>query len=351
MKNSKKSRVGLYILYGAVTVFLLALILSFGDLEQIWQTIKSSDIRYILLAFLCIALYILLYPLSLCILTRAKGCNIKMKKTYGISMTEHFFNGITPFATGGQPFQVYSFSKEKVTPTESTCLLLMNFMVFMLVTNTFAATALFYFKRFVTDTAMAIIAAVGFTINFLVLAVTFLVAKSKKVSAFLSGAVEWFCRFKFINRLVGEKKENLKEYFVNVQLAFSQLMKKKAAFVLAFVSKFLAMGIYYLTTYFILLALHVNVSASDIFFIISGTSFAITMVVFMPTPGSSGGIEFAFKSVFATIASGAAASVAYSGMLVWRLLSYYFVMLVSLFFYILLEIGYSKSQKKGGTAP
>ena len=110
------------------------------------------------------------------------------------------------------------------------------------------------------------------------------------------------------------------------------------------------MGAYFFTTFFILLALRVPVGASDIFFVICGTSFAVTMVVFLPTPGASGGIEFAFKTVFASIAAGAASSVAYGGMLVWRLLSYYFVMLISLIFTIILEITSLKNKKREAIA-
>jgi len=346
METKKKSKLGLYILYGAVTVFLLALVLSFGDVGEIWQIILSADPLYIALSFLSIIVYMAIYPIPLCILTRARGCDISFGKTYSIAMTEHFFNGITPFATGGQPFQAYAYAKAKVSPTESTCLLLMNFMVFMLVTNGFAACALFYFKRFVTDTAMTVIAIVGFTMNFIVLGVTFMLATSKRVSALLSRLVDWLAGFRLLSKLITEKRrDSLKEYFVNVQSAFSALIKKKGAFIMALLCKILAMAAYYMTTFFILRALHVGVPASEMFFVISGTSFAITMVVFLPTPGSSGGIEFAFKSVFASIAAGAAASVAYGGMLIWRLLSYYFVMLISLGFYIALEISFSRKAK------
>lgn len=346
MEKRKRSKIGLYVLYGAITVLFLVAVLSFNDIGSILSELKNAEPKYILLSFAAILIYVLLYPLSLCILTRARGCKIKASKTYGIAMTEHFFNGITPFATGGQPFQVYAFHKAKVTPTDSTCLLLMNFMVFMLVTNGFAATSLIYFRRFVTDGAMAAIAVVGFTMNFIVLAVTFLVATSPKVSALLSRIVDFLCRFRFIERFLGSKRESLKEYFVNVQTAFKELKRKKGAFFLSLITKILSMAAYYATTYFILLALHVPVTLNDLFFVISGTSFAVTMVVFLPTPGSSGGIEFAFKSVFGCIAAGAAASVAYGGMLIWRLLSYYFVMLISLMFYIALEIGFSRMARK-----
>lgn len=344
--EKKNGKLLLYLLYGAITVLFLIAILSFNDIGAILQELKNADFKYILLSFASIFLYAALYPFSLCILTRARGCDIKLTKTYNIAMTEHFFNGITPFATGGQPFQVYAFAKAKVKPSESTCLLLMNFMVFMLVTNGFALSSLFYFKKFVSDAAMAIIAVIGFTMNFLVLGVTFLIATSRKVSAFLSRLVDFFCRFKWLARFLEPKKESLKEYFVNVQEAFAELKRKKGAFFLALLTKILSMSAYYLTTFFILLALRVPVFASDIFFVICGTSFAVTMVVFLPTPGSSGGIEFAFKTVFASIAAGAAVSVAYGGMLIWRLLSYYFVMLISLVFYIALEIGFSRKIKK-----
>lgn len=350
-QSSSKFRVGAFILYGALTVFILMIALSLGDLGEILAVLKSADFSQILLALLCILVYMALYPLSLCILTRARGCEIKMSTTYNIAMTEHFFNGITPLATGGQPFQVYSFNKAKVKPSESTCLLLMNFMVFMLVTNGFAACSLFYFDRFVTDRAMAFIAAFGFTMNFAVLTVTFLLATSRRVRAVLSRLLHFLCRFKWIARFLEPRLPSLNEYFEQVQTAFSHLIRKKGAFFLSLLSKILSMGAYYTATFFILRALHVSAPLGELFFIICGTSFAITMVVFLPTPGSSGGIEFAFKSVFGCIAAGAAASVAYGGMLIWRLISYYLVMLISLGFYILLEIGFSKKQERRDEHP
>ena len=343
-ENKHKLKVGAYILWGALTVFILVLILSFNDIDEIFTVIGTVNVKYILYAVACILAYVALYPLSLCILTKARGCDIKMSVTYNIAMTEHFFNGVTPFATGGQPFQAYAYSKAKVSPSESTSLLLMNFLVFMLVTNSFAALALIYFKRFVTDTAMTIIAIFGFTMNFTVLAVTFALGNSKTVRALLIKFIDFLCKFKWIAKFLAPKAPEIKQYFVNVQEAFTALKKKWGAFLLAFISKVLSMGFYYATTYFILHAFGVGVPFSEMFFVICGTSFAITMVVFLPTPGSSGGIEFAFQSIFASIASSAAA-ISYGGMLIWRLLSYYMVMLISLIFYIVLEIYFSKKRK------
>lgn len=350
MEEKKKinwKKVGLYFFYGVITVFLLGLILSFGDLSEIFTELGKADLKYIFIAIGLLLVYAALYPLTTCILARARGLKIGFGKTYVIGMTEHFFNGITPFSTGGQPFQIYAFNKAGVKPAESTGLLLMNFIIFMIVTNGYAACSLFYYGRFVNgDLAMSILAIVGFTMNFAVLAFIIALATSKKIRAFFEKIIFWLAKRKHIGRFIEPRVPSLCAYFENMQNAFKALMKKKGAAALCLLLKIVTMGIYYAITFYILRALHVEVSYSEMFFIICGTSFAITMVVFVPTPGSSGGIEFAFKQVFASIAGGAAVAVAYSGMLVWRLMSYYLMMILSLGFYIGLEAYFMRRDKK-----
>ena len=88
--------------------------------------------------------------------------------------------------------------------------------------------------------------------------------------------------------------------------------------------------------------------------ILSGTSFAITAVSFIPTPGASGGVEGSagqvFKSIIISVMGTSvihtAAATANGVMLIWRLLSYYLVLLVSLAFAIGLEIYFKNKAKK-----
>ncbi|MBQ7363051.1 MAG: flippase-like domain-containing protein [Clostridia bacterium] len=356
-KKSNRRKIGTYILFAAVTIFVVAVVLSLGDIGEVMNTIMTADFRYILAAVGALLVYLALYPLSLCILTRANGEKIGFFKTYSIAMTEHFFNGITPFATGGQPFQVYAFKRERVTIASSTSLLLMNFFVFMLVTNAFAACSLVYFRRFVTDGAMTAIAIIGFSMNFIVLAFTLLIALNKTARRLVSALVSRLAVWRLTRRLVAPRVDDINEYFDNVQSAFRALIKKKGAFFLSLLTKTLAMGAYYCVTFFILHALYVDVPASELFYIISGTSFAITMVVFLPTPGSSGGIEFAFRSVFASIVAAYAVggssidTIATGGMLIWRVLTYYLAMLISLGFYVFIEIAYQRRAKRELLSP
>lgn len=343
--KGKYKKIGLYLLYGAIAVCLFVTVLSFNDFGAIGEALSTVEWKYILIALALLAVYATTYPLTTCILAKARGLDVSFGKTYVISMTEHFFNGITPFATGGQPFQVYAFSKAKVSPSESTGLLLMNFIIFMLVTNTYAVCSLFFVRRFVHDWGMGAIAIVGFSMNFLVLLFMFSVGISKKLRNGLISLVNKLCKVKWIGKILEPRKESLFAYFENMQTAFRDLSRKKGAFFLCLLIKIVTMGAYYAITFYILKALHVYPAYSDLFFIICGTSFAITMVVFLPTPGSSGGAEFAFTAVFSSVA-GITSSVAASGMLVWRLLSYYLMMLVSLLFYVGLEISFSVKSKR-----
>lgn len=337
-KYDSKKVVRMIILGSAITIFIMTMILSFNDFEGIVEVLKTTNVKYLMFAILLLLVYAILYPITLCILTRTKKCKISMLNTYLIGSTEHFFNGITPFATGGQPFQVYAYNRLGVKPADSTGILMMNFIIFMIVTNIYALASLFYYPQLAQNisnlNAMVII---GFAINFFVLIFLISVATTKRIRIWLEKILIWLCRFKWLKKFVEPNIPKFNDYCYQAQGAFKELWHHKGAFLSCFVIKFITMGVYYAITFFILKALNVDVGLDKLVFIICSTAFAITMCVFIPTPGSSGGIEFAFKSIFQAVAVGITAEVAMGGMLLWRLLSYYLMMLLSFFIYLALE--------------
>lgn len=344
-KSSKKKKIGLFVVCAAITVFVLIIFLSVGDISAIFETVSQVDINYLLIAIGVLLLYAILSPLSLCILAKSNKTQARFGDVYVVGMTEHFFNGITPFSTGGQPFQVYAFNRLKVKPSESTGLLLMNFIIFMLVTNAFAICSLFFYNDFVSDSSMSAFAIVGFCMNFLVLAFMLMLATSKKMSNLLVKAMALVGRIKFLKKLIEPRIPTFQAYCEQVQVAFKTLLKNQGMFWLCFFVRVITMAVYYGMTFFILKSLHIDIGWDQIYFVIFGTSFAITTAVFLPTPGSSGGIEYAFRSVFASL-TGASVVVATSGMLLWRLLSYYLLMIFSLLFYILFETAVMRRFKR-----
>ena len=348
-------KVVIFVIYALVAICLLVTVLSFNDLPSIMNQLKSMNYAYVLLGVSMVLLYMALYPISLCLLTRARKCDIKMSTTYTIAMTEHFFNGITPLATGGQPFQAHSYTRAKVKISESTGLLLTNLLIYMMVTTGFSLTGLFFFNTLTEniDSWWIPIIIVGYSLNFLVLIVVFLLGTSVKVRALLMRLIRFFCKIPLLKRFES-KADALQGYFENVQKSFKDLMHHKRTFVLALLFKILSFAFLYSSSFFILLAMGVPATISEWFMILSGTSFAITAVGFIPTPGASGGVEGSagqvFKSIIISLAGASvvpvASAMANGVMLVWRLLSYYLVMLISLIFYIILEIYFKKKARQ-----
>lgn len=348
-------KIAILIIYAVIAICLLFTVLSFNDLPGIMKQLEKVNYWYIMLGVLMVLLYMACYPISLCLLTKARKCDIKMSTTYSIAMTEHFFNGITPLATGGQPFQAHSYTRAKVKISESTGLLLTNLLIYMIVTTGFSLTGLFFFSTLTEhiDPWWIPIIIVGYSLNFMVLVVIFLLGTSSKVRGALMRCIRFICKISFLKRFES-KADRLQSYFENVQSSFKNLMHNKRCFILALLSKILSFAFLYSSSFFILLAMGITVSIGEWFMILAGTSFAITAVGFIPTPGASGGVEGSAGQVFKSIIIHVmgvsivpmAANMANGVMLIWRLLSYYLVMLISLLFYIGIEVYFNKKARK-----
>ena len=352
--NGKK--IALFVVYAVIAVLLLITVLSFNDFPSIMKELETVDYSYVVLAVLMVVIYLAVYPLSLCILAKARKVNAPGGTTYCIAMTEHFFNGITPWATGGQPFQAHSFTKVNVKLSESSGLLLANLVIYLIATNSLSLFGLFFIDVLIEniDSWWIPIIFAGYTINFSILAIMIILGKSKTVRGWLVRFVRFVCKFKALKKFES-KADELEEYFVQVQEAFADLIKQKKYFFYAVLTKILAHVFYYGASYFIIMSFGIPVEPAHLFVIVTGTSFALTAVGFFPTPGASGGVEGCtgqvFKSIIMYVTCGVSASAvvatANGVMLIWRLLSYYFIMLVSLLFYIGLQIYFVRSSKKG----
>ena len=109
---------------------------------------------------------------------------------------------------------------------------------------------------------------------------------------------------------------------------------------MAIFARIFSLAFYYSIPYFILKGLGVSLEFSDIVFIMLASSFTITTMVWVPTPGGTGGIEFAFSMIFITFFASMTdpQTIATAGMIVWRFLTYYLLMVLSAITYISYEL-------------
>ena len=345
MKYKKRKTLRNIILASVITIAILAMVVCLNDFDDTLAVLQKANGTYIWYSIVFVLAYFILYPIPLCMLTKHINKDAKFWRIYIIGTTEHFFNDITPFATGGQPFQAYEMKKTGVPVHQSTGILLMNYIVFMLVTNTFAIISLYFYQRFTANISnLTWIVIIGFSINFLVLVLFFVMAYSRH---FREGSIRLILKITRNKKKIKEKgeKEALKveEYFASAQDAAQELLKSPFLLISTFLIKAVTMAIYYAIPFFIIMAMVANLSPNyldecyqNLFYIMAATSFASTIVVWVPTPGASGGIEFAFQKIFSTV-PGITSAIAMSSMLIWRLITYYGVAILSCLGYFISE--------------
>ncbi len=90
-KYSFKSILNKIILGLAITILILLLIIFLTtDINAIKAAFANINIGYLFAAIGLTVLYFLLSPITTCILTKAKKCDISMLDTFLIGNTEHF---------------------------------------------------------------------------------------------------------------------------------------------------------------------------------------------------------------------------------------------------------------------
>lgn len=371
-KKNRSKLVFSLIFLAAMTVLVVMLFLNYGDMKEISATFQEvangTNWAWLLLAFALVAIYLALWPLTLVIFCHALKVKASYRDVYAIGESEHFYNGVTPFATGGQPFQVYFFSTVGVPAHEATGPVLASFGAHMIATNIYALIALaffpFYLQGFyagalkelswMTVTGFITVACIGYFFNVLTLILTFMAGVSNHFRNALVGLLTRLAKDNKLGRWIRSQIPTFEAYCDNTQLAFHEILSHKTHFVLSVVVRFVAMGCFYAIPYAILRGFGASFSNNILAFwtVFFATSFAITAVVWVPTPGSTGGVDYMFAIVIASlvasglITSSTAGLSAVATSLMWRLFTYYFPLLVSVIFSIAFEISVAKRMSK-----
>ena len=104
------------------------------DLDKTIEVIKTANIGYLLLAFLCMWLYMLFEGLNIRVIVGTLGKKISILNSIKYTLIGFFFSGITPGGGGGQPMEIYYMSKDNVPGTYSTLAILIELCSFHLLT-------------------------------------------------------------------------------------------------------------------------------------------------------------------------------------------------------------------------
>ncbi len=320
MKNVKRNTIIIFIVTLIVLYFALK-----DQFTQVIDTLLKVDLKYILIAICLYAMYIFLKAWVSYISIGDKK-KVSLYEAVKHNIITQFFNGITPFSTGGQPMEVYMLHEHGIRPTRATNIIMQNFIFYQVALVLFGICAVVYNQITGVLKYNALLHGliiIGFAINAGVALFLFLVAASKKFTRTVVMSVLKIGTKLHLIKDLEKQKEKWDERLDDFHKYTKELKDQKSLFVVGVLANFVSLFCFYAIPLFILYSLH-DFTSMHLFETLTASAYVLIMGAFIPIPGASGGIEYGFSQFFGCFIGGSQMSVV---LLVWRFITYYLGMI------------------------
>lgn len=307
-----------------VLITLLVLFFTLKDnFNETLHQILSMNVLFLLLAFFFIFIYWIFKSYSMYTFTRKFNSKFTFRESFQLLLRTQFFNAITPFATGGQPYQIYYLKQSKLEYTEATGVVLANFIVYQIALVSLGIVALLcnnLFDIFPKVRLLSKLVALGFIINTIIIILMFVLSFCKKIDKkILNFGINIFTKL----HIVKDRDKRIKKWDKNINDFYNGaliLVKDKKLFIQNIIYNFLGLISLYLIPLIILYGTgdFTSITARDA---IISSAYVMLIGSFVPIPGGTGGLEYGFTQFYGNFIAGGKLSAV---MLMWRFVTYYF---------------------------
>ena len=312
----KKTRYFLFPLLVALTFWI---ILRESSLTQIFDCLRTCSLSALAAAIGCMVIFVLCEAANLqrclrltgrapqtcaeTVFSDSKRARVRFSKQALLyALTGFFFSGITPFASGGQPMQLYHMHKDGISAARGAAALAMELASFQAAAVTIAAIGLLRFHALILQTS-------GFAGTFLL----------PRASALIAGLLQKLraCKAARLRAATGRWVEDY-------QNCAACLRDMPGEAVLLFLTSLLQLAALHSIPYWVSLSLGMQQVSLPQMLSIQAVLFLFVSVI--PLPGGAGAGEGGFLLLFASIFSGGCLQ---SAMLLSRFASFYLPLLLS----------------------
>lgn len=318
----KKNTIVLLLVSFLVLFFVLK-----DDFDQIVKTLFTMNPMFLIIAVIGILLYIFFKSLALYSTVKNEVEGYTLWKAVKHNMITQFFNGITPFSTGGQPMEIYMLHQKGIRIPKATNLIMQTFIFYQVALVFFGIIAVVFnsmFSYFNVSSLLNGLILLGFSINTFVAILLFVVSFSKKSNAWLlKTGLNILTKLK----IVKDKEKTYvawKDRLDDFHESASHLKKNKGLFLKGVIYNFLGLVSYYIIPLLIAYSMGSYTSMNGLEAIVA-SAYVLIMASFVPIPGASGGIEYGFLSFFGNFIKGPMLS---AMLLMWRFVTYYLPMIL-----------------------
>lgn len=301
-----------------------------NDVNQLYRIFLDSNKIWLFLALTCMASYCLLESGVLYYTANSIRRKLSFTKAFQATMVGQLFNNITPFASGGQPMQLYYLTQASFQLGEASSILLMKFIVYQTSLIVYSTILIFvrysFFSRQVSKLGYLI--SLGFTINVLVviglLLIGFLPRFTTKVCKLIIAVLAKIHLVKDKEYTTTKTIHQITEFHEGFRL----LLRQKLV-----LAKSIAITTLQLTAFFIIpfcICMALKIEIGSVISVIAASSFVVMISSFVPLPGASGGAEGSFYILFGIflIQPGIIAV----ALILWRMITYYLPILIGICF-------------------
>ena len=325
MKNKKINLIILFIALLLVLYFTLK-----DNFYGIIHELSNVNILVFLLAIILMLISLFFKSISLKVFIGEYKKNFTFKNAFSLTLIGQFLNGITPFSSGGQPFQIYLLKKDGVRVSDSTSSMLKDFIVYqiaLIIVGIFAFIYNAISNSFTNNLYLNSLIFLGFLINIIVLIVLLLISSARKTFG-----------FKILNRFKAKEEEAIKsiERFYKTG---TELNKNKKKIVIGVIYNIIYLLIMHTIPFVIFYSLGIKTNLSTT---ICLSTFVMLIGNFIPIPGATGGLEYGFMQFFGIIIKDV--SILSGAMLLWRFITYFFGMIIGFIALIIKKGGIKKCE-------
>ena len=317
MKHTKRNSLIILI----ITILVLLFILK-DDYVEIMFHLKNANLLWLFISIALYFVYFLFDQLSLHNIIKQYDSKFKFQFSLYLGIITKFFNGITPLATGGQPMEVYEMHKKGISYSNGANIVIQNYIVFQIALVFWAIISITLnqiFHLFEYIPILQQLTVIGFVINFVILILLFLISFSKNFNRIL---VTFIINIGSKLKIVKNKEKSLEkwnekcaEYYENAKV----LLHNKKVFLRCIIYQVISLSIFYALPLFIAWSLNLGDNL-NLINSIAASSYIYVMGCYVPIPGASGGMEYAFLGFFGNFLSDAPLKAL---LIMWRFMTYY----------------------------
>ena len=311
------------------------------DINTILDSLTNVKFIYIVLCFILVFLYFVSQGIYIKLIFKALGTKYSLVKGTFYSMVEFLFSGITPSSSGGQPMVVYYMKKDGIPIKQSTIVMLIN-TIFFKAFLVLGAIIILIFKPsyiFETNSLIRIFFFLGVGLDlFLTIFYGLLLYNQKLIRILFTLIYKVYYKLTNKDKSYEEKvNQVLSQYSQEASFVRGHKKEVLLASLITFVQRMFMFSVVYVIyrglgfnhmSYFdmVLLQIFVSISVEAIFL-----------------PGGTGVSEYVSSEMFFAIFG----LLSTTGMLLFRILTFYLPLIIISILYIIVSIfRYKKRRKK-----